>query len=104
MSSGNVMEMQNNTKQWEGEGEWEGGEKGVHDLPEGIKSKEYESSKYPTSEIEDNVASKVHSHSIGTPTGKSERRSVGKFIFSFFHNNCTLTTVLNNYRCAPYDE
>ena len=60
-----------------GEREWQKGESGVHDLPKGLKSPR---SRYPTKEIEENVASKVHSHQIGTPTVKSERRrSIGEF-------------------------
>ena len=72
MSNGNVMAME--SRQWEGEREWQGG----HDLPNATKGSELGSHKYPTKEIEENVQSKVQSHSIGTPTGKSERRSVGK--------------------------
>lgn len=78
MSNGNVMTMEDDTRQWEGEREWQGGETGVHDLPTATKGSELGSKRYPTKEIEENVASKVQSQSIGTPTGKSEHRSIGK--------------------------
>ncbi len=73
-----MMEMENNTQQWEGEREWQGGKTGLHDSPTAMKSNERGSSRYPTKEIEENVASKVHSHQIGTPTIKTEHRSIGK--------------------------
>lgn len=81
MSNGNVMAMENDTRQWEGDREWQGGESGVHDVPTSMKSKERGSQRYPTKEIEENVVSKVQSHSIGTPTGKSEHRSIGEKLY-----------------------
>jgi hypothetical protein len=82
MSNGNIMAMENDTRQWEGSREWQGGESGVHDIPTGMKSNERGIQRYPTKEIEENVTSKVQSHSIGTPTGKSEHRSIGEKFFS----------------------